>query len=103
MVKAGATANTTKENSRASRDSGCLGSHSHGEDTHGEGQHRISLHVEYAEQSIKYGILFIFSLFYEYINLEYVRICVIYRVNQAEYVIRIRVAASQEYVNTSNT
>jgi len=47
----------------------------------------------------KYGILFIFSLFCEYINLEYVRVPVIYRVNQSECVIHIRVAASQEYVN----
>ena len=51
----------------------------------------------------KYGILFIFSLFYEYSNLEYVHIHVIRRVNQAEYVIRVLVAASQEYVNTYST
>jgi len=31
MVTAGATANTTEENSRASRESGLLCSHSHGE------------------------------------------------------------------------
>jgi len=36
---------------------------------------------------------------YEYNNLDYVHIHVIYRVTQAEYVIRTRVAASQEYVN----
>ena len=41
-----------------------------------------------------------FSLFYENSNLEYVRICVIYSATQAEYDIRIRVASSQEYVNT---
>ena len=63
----------------------------------------VVLHVEYAERSIQYGILFRLSLFYEYINLEYVRIHDIYRVNQAEYVIRIRVAASQEEVNTYST
>jgi len=52
---------------------------------------------------IKYGILFMFSLFYEYRNLECVRIHVICRVNQAEYVIRILVAAPQECVNTYST
>jgi len=41
----------------------------------------------------EYKILFTFSLFCEYIHLEYVRIHVIYRVTQAEYVIRIRVVA----------
>jgi len=46
------------------------------------------------------GILFIFSLFCEYINLEYVRMHVIYRVHQAEYA---NVAAPQEYVNTYST
>jgi len=44
-----------------------------------------------------------FGLFYEYNNLEYVHMHVIYMVDQAEYVIRIRVAASQEYVNTYST
>jgi len=34
-----------------------------------------------------------FSLFCEYIHLEYVRIHVIYKVNQAEYAIRILVVA----------
>ena len=62
-----------------------------------------SLHVEYAERGKEYGILFIFSLFCEYIHLEYVRIHVIYRVNQAEHVIRIRVFAPQEYVNIYST
>jgi len=61
------------------------------------------LHVEYAERRRNYGILFIFSLFTEYMHLEYVRVPVIYRVNKAEYVIHIRVAASQEYVNTYST
>jgi len=56
----------------------------------------LALHVEFAKQRTEYGILFIFSLFCEYSNLEYVRVPVIYRVNQAEYVIQIRVAASQE-------
>jgi len=40
-----------------------------------------------------------FSLFCECIHLEYVRIHVICRVNQAERVIHIRVVAPQEYVN----
>jgi len=31
-------------------------------------------HVEYAEQRMKYGILFIPGLFYEYIHLDYVRV-----------------------------
>jgi len=34
----------------------------------------VVLHVEYAMRRIKYGILFISSLFYEYISLEYVRV-----------------------------
>jgi len=50
-----------------------------------------------------YGILFRFSLCYEHSNLEYVHIHVIYRFNQAEYVRRVLVAASQEYVNTDST
>jgi hypothetical protein len=33
-------------------------------------------------------------------NLEYVRVHVVYRVNYAEYVIRMLVAAPQEYANT---
>ena len=44
-----------------------------------------------------------FSLIYEYSNLEYEHIPVEYRVHQAEHVIHIRVAASQEYVNTYST
>jgi len=63
----------------------------------------VSLHVEYAEREKEYGILFIVNLFCEYIHLEYVRIHSIYRVNQAEYVIHIRVVASQEYVNIYST
>ena len=43
------------------------------------------------------------SLFYEYSNLESVRIYGMYRVTQAEYVICIRMATSQEYVNTYST
>jgi len=62
-----------------------------------------TLHVEYAERRRKYGLLFIFSLFCEYTNREYVRVPVIYRNNQAEYGIHIHVAASQEYVNTYST
>jgi len=45
-------------------------------------------------------ILFIFNLFCEYSNLEYVRIHAICRVYQAEYAIRILMAAPPEYVNT---
>ena len=63
----------------------------------------VILYVEYAGGRIKYGILFILSLFYAYSNLEYVRFHIIYRVLQAEYGIRIRVVASQEYVNTYST
>jgi len=59
-----------------------------------------SLHVEYAERRIKYGILFIFSPFCEYGVLEYVHVPVEYRGHHMEYVVRIRVAAPQEYVNT---
>jgi len=44
-----------------------------------------------------------FSLLCEYSNLEYVGIHVIYRVTQAEYVICIRMAASQEYVKIIST
>ena len=58
------------------------------------------LHIEYAGGRIKHNIVFIFSLFYEYSNLEYVHIHGIYWVIQAEYVSRMLVAASQEYVNT---
>jgi len=59
----------------------------------------VALRVEYAERGNEYGII----LFCEYINLEYVRIYAIYRVNQAEYVIHIRMAVSQEYVNIYTT
>jgi len=58
---------------------------------------------EYAERGTEYGILFIFSLFYEYIHLKYVRIHVIYRVNQAEFVIHKQAVAPQEYVNIYST
>jgi len=44
-----------------------------------------------------------FSLVYEYSYVECILIHGIYRVDQAEYVIRIRAAASQEYVNTYST
>jgi len=40
MIKAGAPASTTKGNRRASRESGVLGSHSHGKGTRGEGRYR---------------------------------------------------------------
>ena len=62
-----------------------------------------TLHVEYAEREKEYGILLISILFCEYVHLEYVRIHVIYRVNQAEYIIHIRVVAPQEYVNIYST
>jgi len=38
----------------------------------------IDLRVEYAERGKLYGILFTFSLFREYIDLEYIRIHVVY-------------------------
>jgi len=63
----------------------------------------IGLRVECAARGKEHGILFIFSLFSEYIQLEYVRIHVIYRLNQAEYGIHIRVVAPQEYVNIYST
>jgi len=62
-----------------------------------------SLHVEYAERSITYGLLFIFSLIYEYNNLEYEHVPVEYRVHRAEYGIHILVVAPQEYVNIDST
>jgi len=40
----------------------------------------ITLRVEFAERGNNYGILFRFSLFCEYIHLEYARVHVIYRV-----------------------
>jgi len=61
------------------------------------------LHVEYAERGTEYSILFISSLFCEYIHLEYVCIHAIYRVHRAEYVIHIRVVAPQKYVNIYST
>jgi len=65
----------------------------------------ITLHVECAGRRRKYGILFMFSLVCECSNLEsvHVRVPVIYRVEQAEYVIHLPVAASQEYVNMYST
>jgi len=47
--------------------------------------------------------IFVFSLFYENSNLEYVRVPFYCRVNVAEDVIRIGMAASQEYVNAYST
>ena len=61
------------------------------------------LHVEYAERGQECGILFMCSLFCEYIHLEYGRMHVIYRVNQAEHVIHILVVAPQEYVEIYST
>ena len=62
-----------------------------------------TLYVEYAKRGNEYGILFMFSLFCESIHLDYVRIHVIYRGNQAEHVIHILVVAPQEYVNVYST
>jgi len=55
----------------------------------------VCIHVEYAGGRINYGILFIFSPFYQYSTLECVHIHVVYRVNQVEYGIRVLVAASR--------
>ena len=57
----------------------------------------------YAERSTKYGILFIFNVICEYVNLEHVRIHVIYKATQAEYAARTPMAAPQEYLNTYST
>ena len=48
------------------------------------------------EEKIRYSC--ILTLYYEYSNLEYVHVHVVFRANQAEYGIRIRMVASQEYV-----
>ena len=61
----------------------------------------VSLYVEYAEQRVKYGILFIFSPIYEYSHVEYEHVPIYYRVHQAEYGIHIIIAVSQEYVKQS--
>jgi len=61
------------------------------------------LHVEYAERGKEYGILFIYSLFCEYIHPEHEGIRVIYRVNQAKYGIHILVVEPQEYANIYST
>jgi len=45
----------------------------------------LTLYIEYAEQRLKYGILFTFSPVYEYSNLECVHVHAIYKVDQAEY------------------
>ena len=84
-----------------------------------EGAHSIAAELArrgQVAQLVQYGTLplqervhplthfiFMFSLFYEYSNLEYVRISVKYKVMQAEYGTRILMAASQEYVNTDST
>jgi len=66
MDEAGATANTTVKNSRASRESGLLCSQSHGESIGVCPQLPGVAPVEYAKQRITYGILFILSVFCEY-------------------------------------
>ena len=48
-------------------------------------------------------MLFVFGLFCEYIHLEYERIHVIYRVDQAECDVHILVVALQEHVNIYST
>ena len=58
----------------------------------------VTLHVECVERGNEYGMLFTSSLFCQYIHLEYVHIYGMYRANQAEYGIHIRVVAPQEYV-----
>jgi len=45
----------------------------------------------------------VFGVFCENIHLEYIHIHVIYRTNQAEYGIHIRVVAPQEYLNIYST
>ena len=62
-----------------------------------------SLHVEYAERGKEYVILFMFSLFCEYMNLEYIHVHAIYRTDLADYVIHILVFAPQEYENIYST
>jgi len=62
-----------------------------------------TLHVEYAARGQEYGILFVFSLFGEYSHLEYVRLHVIHRVDQAEYVVHILMVAPHKYVNIYST
>ena len=64
-------------------------SHFHLSQGVGWGSGHSTLHVEYAGGRIKYGVLFTFSLFYGYSNLACVHIHVIYRVNRAEYIIRM--------------
>jgi len=72
--------------------------------TSSSGSHTATaLHVECAERRTKCGIIFMHSLFYEYIDLEYVRVPVEYRVHQAEYKTPILVAAPQAYGNTYST
>jgi len=63
----------------------------------------IGLHVEYVERGYEYGVLFMSSLFCEYIHLEYICVHGIHRVNQAEYGIHVLVVAPQEYVNIYST
>jgi len=58
---------------------------------------------EYRERRITYGILFILSPFYECIDLEYLVSMSYTGLLQAEYVIDIRLAVPQEYVNTFST
>jgi len=66
---------------------------------------RTSLNVEYAERGKENTVFYsyICRLFCEHIQLEYVRIHAIYRVDQAEYGIHRRVVAPLEYVNLYST
>ena len=61
------------------------------------------LHVEYVERITTHGIVLMFSPVYEHSNFEYKHVPVEYRVYGAECGTHIRVAASQEYVNTYST
>jgi len=69
----------------------------------GQCQNRTVLRAKHAESINKCGILFIVSLFCDYMNLEYVYVHAICRVNQAKYAIRMLVVAPQEYVDTHST
>jgi len=70
MVTSGATANTTKKNNRASRESGwCVHIHT-GKKHVKRGDSDQTLHVEYAQREKEYGILYMLCLSCEYIHLE---------------------------------
>ena len=66
-------------------------------------RYQVRANACYAGERTYHCILFIFSPICEYIHLAYVRVHVIYRANQAEYIIHIRAVVPQEYVNTYST